>query len=99
MIEKTFVSDTIIGSFDNLSFLAELRDRHKQSRDTDPRGVDVRQRQVGAYTSEHDVRGIEVHVREEYLLGAQHSFYVMTGRERRSDDAEFLELVDLSFAD
>ncbi len=99
MIEQTFVSDTIVGSFDDLGILTWLRDRHRQAGDADSRGSSVRQRKASAFTSEHEVHGIEVHVREEYLMGMFHNFYIMTGRERRSDEAEFLELTNVSFAD
>jgi hypothetical protein len=96
-VDRVSVSIGVLGSFDTLDFLQQLPALHAIQRDSDRRGVAMRERKLGAFVSEHRFGSVEIHVREEFTYGVLHRFYVMTGRERRSDIAEFLVFAGTGF--
>jgi hypothetical protein len=87
VLASTGLPDTIIVPTDVLTLLQ----LHRKVTDADPRGRGVAERKQGAFTSTHVFSGDEVCVREEFSFRG-HVVYVMTAKERVSDDvAEWVE--------
>jgi hypothetical protein len=99
MKEQVLVSAGVLGSRDDLNFLMGLATAHSFQRASDPRGARMLQRRSGAFISEHRIGAQEIHVREEYLFGMIHRYFVMTLQERIGDTGEFLEFERLGFSE
>lgn len=97
MNTEVLVSTGSIGASNDIGFLRRLPQAHALQRDGDPRGRRMAEQQMGAFVSEHNIGGTEIHVREEYGLGGRHRIYVMTASERVRDQAEFMDFDGLKF--